>query len=392
MQANYERPILQAILTRLHESRSKIQILSGARQVGKTTIIQQALKKIKQPYLYSIAESGFTTQWIDQQWAISRSMIDLNPEGVVLVFDEIQKINNWSERIKRLFDEDTFQGKQIKVVLLGSSSLLLQRGLTESMAGRFEVIQISHWSFTECQSAFDMTLDEFIYFGGFPGACVYKNDEERFLSYIQESIIEPVVSRDILSQFIIHKPALLRELFRLGCEYSGQILSFNKMIGQMQDAGNTTTLAHYLNLLEQSSVVKGISKFTSEPLRLRQSSPKLQVYNTALQTGVSKKSFKQTMHDPELKGRLTESCIGAYLLSNTNAEVYYFRENNKEVDFVVKLKGQIIAIEVKSGKKMTCLSGLELFSKKFQTNSTLLVGTGGMPIDIFLKTPLEHFI
>lgn len=392
MYTNYERPVLQTILARLNEPRSKIQILSGARQVGKTTVIKQVLKKIKQPYLYSIAESGFTVDWIEQQWAILRSMVDSDSEEVVLVFDEIQKIDNWSERIKRLFDEDTFQNKKIKVVLLGSSSLLLQRGLTESMAGRFEVIQISHWPFAECQSAFGLTLDEFIYFGGFPGACIYKNDEERFLSYIQESIIEPVVTRDILSQYIIHKPALLRELFRLGCEYSGQILSFNKMIGQMQDAGNSTTLAHYLNLLEQSSVVKGISKFVSEPLRLRQSSPKLQVYNTALQTGISKKGFKQTMNDPELKGRLVESCIGAYLLSNTSAEIYYFRENNKEVDFIVKLKGRIIAIEVKSGKKRTCLSGLELFSKKFQTDSKLLVGTGGIPIDVFLKTPLEHFI
>jgi len=313
-------------------------------------------------------------------------------EGVVLVFDEIQKIDNWSERVKRLFDEDTFQNKNIKVVLLGSSSLLLQRGLTESMAGRFEIIPISHWSFSECQSAFDLTLDEFIYFGGYPGALAYKNDEKRFLSYINESIIEPVVSRDILSQFIIHKPALLRELFRLGCEYSGQILSFNKMIGQMQDAGNTTTLVHYLNLLEQSSVIKGISKFTNEPLRQRQSSPKLQVYNTALQTCVSQRSFEQTMNDPELRGRLTESCIGAYLISHTDADIYYFRENNKEVDFIVKLQGKVIAIEVKSGKKTTCLSGLELFNNKFQTSGKLLVGTGGIPIDVFLKTPLEHFI
>ena len=319
-------------------------------------------------------------------------MLHEYPAGAILVIDEIQKIANWSERVKRLWDEDTTQEKALKVVLLGSSSLLLHRGLTESMVGRYEVIHIPHWSFSECHAAFDLSLDEFIYFGAYPGSLIYRHDEDRFLSYIQDAIIEPVVTRDILSQFVVHKPALLRNLFYLGCEYSGQILSFNKMIGQMQDAGNTTTLAHYLTLLDQAGVLMGLNKFSLANIQQRKSSPKLQVYNNALMSGVLKAGFKQTMQDRELKGRLVESVIGSHLINDSKNEVYYWREDNKEVDFVVKVKGKLIAIEVKSGRKVMALPGLDIFRQKFSPESLLLVGTGGIDLETFLKTPLEHFV
>lgn len=384
----YERPIINTILNRLSEQ--KIQILLGARQVGKTTLIQQALKKVAIPFHYTIAESGFTTTWIEQQWSYARA---LGVSGSsILVIDEIQKIADWSERVKRLFDEDMISNRRLHVVLLGSSSLLLQKGLSESMAGRFEIIPISHWTFAECEAAFNVTLNEFIYFGGYPGALRYRNEKVRFHNYVHDSIIEPVVSRDILSQNVITKPALLRELFRLGSDYSSQILAFNKMLGQLQDAGNTTTLSHYLNLLDQAYVLKGIHKYTAEAVRQRQSSPKLQVYNTALQTATHKKPLNECMADPDVMGRLIESSIGAYILSNPNAKVFYWREDNQEVDFVVQIQGKTIAIEVKSGKKLKAIPGLELFSKKYGANAQLLVGTGGIPIDVFLKTPLEHFV
>jgi uncharacterized protein len=384
----YERPIIKAILSRLSEP--KIQILLGARQVGKTTLIQQALQKVISPSHYVIAESGYTTSWIEQQWTYARALAVSG--SAILVIDEIQKIGDWSERVKRLFDEDVISNRKVHVVLLGSSSLLLQKGLSESMAGRFEIIPISHWTFAECQDAFGLTLDEFIYFGGYPGALKYKDDESRFQSYLQDSIIEPVVSRDILSQHLITKPTLLRELFRLGCEYSSQILAFNKMLGQLQDAGNTTTLSHYLTLLDQTYVLKGIHKYSNEAVRQRQSSPKLQVYNTALQVATHKKTFYESMANSDFKGRLVESCIGAYILSNPKATVFYWREDNQEVDFVVQIQGKVIAIEVKSGKKLKAVPGLELFSQKYTVNAKLMVGTGGIPIDVFLKTPLEHFI
>lgn len=388
----FERPLLQLLRQRLSEPRDKMQILSGARQVGKTTLAIQAMAQFTQPYVHIIAESGFTTHWIDQQWAIARAKSLQHSNGAILIIDEIQKIENWSERVKRLWDEDTVNSRQLKVLLLGSSSLLLHRGLTESMAGRYEIIHVPHWSFAECQQAFNVTLDEYLYFGGYPGALGYRYDESRFLTYMQDSIIEPVVSRDILSQYVVHKPALLRQLFHLGCEYSGQILSYNKMLGQMQDAGNTTTLAHYLQLLEQSGVLTGLNKFSSEEVRQRKSSPKLQVYNTALMTSAHNIGFSATINNPELKGRLVESAVGASLLMDPKIEISYWRENNLEVDFIVKFKEKLIAIEVKSGRRITSLSGITAFVKAFSPSNTLLVGTGGIPIETFLTTPLLHFL
>lgn len=392
MSALFERTMLKTLVQRLLEPRDKIQILSGARQVGKTTIAIQALKKLSQPCVHVIAESGFTTHWIDQQWALARARSLEHPNGAVLVIDEIQKINNWSERVKRLWDEDAITAKPLKVLLLGSSSLLLHRGLTESMAGRYEVIPVPHWSFAECHSAFDMSLDEYLYFGGYPGAVIYRNDENRFLSYMQDAIIEPVVTRDILSQFIVHKPALLRQLFHLGCLYSGQILAYNKIVGQLQDAGNTTTLAHYLTLLDQAGVLTGLPKFANAQVRRRQSPPKFQVYNTALMTSVHNIGFAATLNNPELKGRLIESAIGATLLMDPESEVFYWRENNKEVDFIVKRKEKLISIEVKSGTSTPNLSGMTSFENQFHPTNMLLIGAGGIPIDMFLKTPLSQFI
>ncbi len=388
----FERPISKILITRMNEPRHKMQILIGARQVGKTTLTIHALKKIDQPYIYVIAESGYTVNWLDQQWSAARALSLQNLNGAVLVIDEIQKIENWSERVKRLWDEDTTQSKHLKVVLLGSSSLLLHRGLSESMAGRFEIIPVPHWSFAECEEAFGVTIDEYLYFGAYPGALAYIQDEERFLAYMQDSIIEPVITRDILSQCIVHKPALLRQLFHLGCNYSGQILSYNKMLGQMQDAGNTTTLSHYLTLLEQAGVLCGLHKFCAQEVRLRQSSPKLQVYNTALMTGSDHKNFKAVMNDSKLKGRLVESAVGASLLMDAKAHVYYWRENNQEVDFIVKSKGKLIAIEVKSAEKSLKLDGMQAFAKNYHPDCKLLVGSNGVQLELFLKTPLNNFL
>lgn len=388
----FERPISKTLIARMKEPRHKMQILIGARQVGKTTLTIHALKTIGQPYIYVIAESGYTVNWLDQQWSAARALSAQNSADVILVIDEIQKIENWSERIKRLWDEDTTQNKRLKVVLLGSLSLLLHRGLSESMAGRFEIIPVPHWSFAECQEAFGVTIDEYLYFGAYPGALTYIRDEERFLAYMQDSIIEPVITRDILSQCIVHKPALLRQLFHLGCNYSGQILSYNKMLGQMQDAGNTTTLSHYLTLFEQTGVLCGLHKFCGQEIRLRQSSPKLQVYNTALMTGSNHKNFETILNDSKIKGRFVESAVGASLLMDTKSQVYYWRENNYEVDFVVKSKGKLIAIEVKSAEKFEKLDGMEVFTKNYHPDCKILIGGNGISLELFLKTPLNDFL
>lgn len=274
----YSRPIYKSLLSRLKEPRKFLQVLAGPRQVGKTTLIRQVIDTLKVPSHYASADEPTlkSAVWIEQQWEIGRlnAMKSGKKEEALLVLDEVQKVSGWSEIVKRLWDEDTANKTQLKVVLLGSSPLLIHRGLTESLAGRFEIIPITHWSFSEMKDAFGWNVEQFIYFGGYPGAAGLIDDQERWSRYIIDSLIETTISRDILLMTRVDKPALIRRLFLLGCDYSGQILSYQKMLGQLQDAGNTTTLAHYLELLAGAGMLTGLQKFAGKQIKQRGTSPK----------------------------------------------------------------------------------------------------------------------
>lgn len=311
-----------------------------------------------------------------------------------MVVDEIQKINNWSEIVKKLWDEDTRNNLQIKVVLLGSSRLLLQQGLTESLAGRFETTYLGHWSFSEMQAAFGVSAEQYVWFGGYPGAAILMNDEDRWKKYVNDALIETSISKDILMLTRVDKPALLRKLFEIGCLYSGQILSYTKMVGQLQDAGNTTTLAHYLQLLDTAGLLTGIEKYTGEPLRQRSSSPKFQVHNTALITAQQADILKDIRIKPALWGRWVEAAIGAHFVNHQHSEeytVHYWRHRNDEIDFVLERKGKLLGIEVKSGATQKA-SGMTAFKKQFQPDKVLLVGNSGIPWQELLKIrPSELF-
>lgn len=390
----YKRPISSNLHTRLTESRRFMQVLAGPRQVGKTMLVQQVLASINLPSHYASADEP-TLQartWIEQQWELGRLR---SKDGAILVLDEIQKIPGWSEVVKRLWDEDTRTGTPLKIVILGSSPLLIQKGLTESLAGRFEMIPVPHWSFSEMQDAFGFTVDQYIYFGGYPGAAGLISDEKRWIRYIIDSLVETTISRDILLLTRVDKPALLRRLFLLGCEYSGQILSFQKMLGQLQDAGNTTTLAHYLELLAGAGMLTGIPKFAGKRILQRASSPKFRVLNTALMSVQSNRSFEAARTDLDFWGRLVESAIGAHLLNSaagTGIEVFYWRERNREVDFILRHGDRVAAIEVKSGQSKTVLPGIGEFSRAFAPQRKLLVGGQGIPIEDFLKAPAVEWI
>lgn len=304
--------------------------------------------------------------------------------------DEIQKVSGWSETVKRLWDEDTASGHQLKVLLLGSSPLLMKAGLTESLAGRFEIVPITHWSYGEMREGFGYELDQYLVFGGYPGAAELINDAPRWKRYILDSLVETTISRDILLMTRVHKPELLRRLFELGCHYSGQVLSYQKMLGQLQDAGNTTTLAHYLDLLGKSGLVLGLSKYAGEQFRRRASSPKLLVLNTALMTASLPVPPGKIREDAELWGRLVETAVGAHLANASPVEdigVYYWRERNREVDFVLERGETIAAIEVKSTAKRTFLPGVAEFCRQFDVKRKILVGGQGIPLDEFLLTP-----
>jgi predicted AAA+ superfamily ATPase len=389
------RHVFAKMLQRLSEPRRFIQILSGPRQVGKTTLAQQLIEALHFPSHYASADSPVLQHqvWIEQQWQLAR--LKAAEGAALLVLDEIQKIPNWSGIVKTHWDEDTHSSLPLKVMLLGSSPLLMQRGLAESLAGRFEQVPLSHWSFAEMQEAFGWDLNRYIYFGGYPGAASLIGEPGRWLQYVLESLIETTISRDIVLMTRIDKPALLRRLFQLACNYTGQVLSFQKMTGQLQDAGNTTTLAHYLELLSGAGFVAGLQKFTGERSLLRASSPKLLVLNTALASAVSGRSFDEAVGDREFWGRMVESAVGAHLWNSAaplHAEVLYWRERNREVDFILRSGNTLVALEVKSGSARQTHAGMAEFRKRYPDSRPLLVGAGGIPIEEFLKTPIQHWL
>ena len=393
-----KREISTQLLKRLQEPRRFIQVLLGPRQVGKTTLALQIAEEIKKPSHYISADLATlqSAAWIQQQWEVARNKVE-SVHGAVLIIDEVQKIGHWSDTIKSLWDQDTRNHMNLSVMILGSSPWLMQKGLSESLAGRFEMIPVMHWSYREMHHHFGWNLDKYIYFGGYPGAAalVDENDPSRWKNYINESLIETTISRDILLMTQVNKPALLRRLFQLGCNYSGQILSYSKMLGELQDSGNTTTLAHYLELLSGAGLLDGIQKFAKQRLRQKASSPKFSVYNTALMAAQSEKTFEQARKDRIFWGRLIESSIGAYLLNSvrgTQMEGFYWREGDKEVDYVLKKGDFITAIEVKSGQEFINRPGIDLFVSQFNPDRILLIGEQGISLEKFFLTPLSNFI
>ena len=393
----YHRQLFPALVARLREPKRFIQVLSGPRQVGKTMLARQALEALALPSLYASADDPTLKDraWIAQQWEIGRLRCREGRGDALLVLDEIQKIPGWSETVKRLWDEDSAAGSGPKALLLGSAPLLVRDGLTESLAGRFEVIHAPHWSYAEIRDAFGWDVDRFVYFGGYPGAAPLAGDRVRWARYVAESLIETTVSRDILLLKRVDKPALLRRLFHLGCDYSGQVLAYQKMLGQLQDAGNTTTLAHYLDLLGGAGLLAGLPKFSGRRVLQRASSPKLQVLNPALATALSPESFDEARADGERWGRLVESAVGAHLLNGaagTDVGVHYWRDRNREVDFVLTRGDAVAAIEVKSGRRPDRLPGMEAFLKSYPHARPLLVGAGGIPVEEFLLAPPGEWV
>ncbi len=393
----YKRKLFKDIVKRLNEPRQFIQVIAGPRQTGKTTLIRQVLEEVGIPHHYAPADDApdRSKTWLRQQWEVARLKIKTakSPKGFILVLDEIQKINDWTETVKKNWDDDTWKNVPIKLVILGSAPLLLQQGLTESLGGRFEKIRVSHWPFEEMKDAFGFSLEQFIYFGGYPGAAPLIPDQQRWRNYVKDALIETTISRDVLMMARVDKPALLRQLFEVGSLYSGQILSFTKMIGQLQDAGNTTTLSHYLKLLSGAGMLAGIGIYSGSTVRKKMSIPKYQVLNNALISAQTGKTFEESRANPELWGRFVESAVGAYLLNSTEGtpiKVYYWRDRKQEVDFVLEKGNRLIAIEVKNTRKKEKLPGINSFLSAFPDTRPLLVGTGGLPVVKSRLTPFSN--
>ena len=421
----FERQYKKTFLGRFSEPSERIIVVTGPRQCGKTTALLQALQGCNSPHLYVPVDQpdfyieGITSrnvlsdandrselpessrisrpdaEWLVRVWELARLEARRSDSGYILGIDEIQKIPNWSEVVKGLWDADRREGLQMHVVLLGSAPLVIQKGVSDSLAGRFEVIQLNHWSFAEMAAAFDFNLDQYIYFGGYPGGASLIADEERWRNYILNSLAKASIERDILAIQKIEKPILMKHLFELASVFSGRELSYNKMLGPLQDAGNTTTLARYLDLLSEVKLVTGLQKFSVNKI-LRSSSPKLNVNNTALMSSGSGYTFDEAVADRTFWGRLVESAVGAHLLNTRSsyANLFYWRKNNYEVDFVLVRGKRISLIEVKSGSSPISSKGFSEFEKQFATpdRSISRVSIGGSSTELaqFLATPVSE--
>ena len=395
----FARPQAALLLRRLRdEPRRFLQIVAGPRQVGKTTLAKQVAEQSGLPRRIASADAPDMRgpQWIAEQWQQARQLLGGDVREALLVLDEVQKVPDWSSAVKWLWDEDAAGGLGLKVVLTGSSPLLVARGLRESLAGRFEVLRLPHWSFSEMRAAFGWTLEQFLFYGDYPGAVPLISGPERWASYIREGLVETSISRDVLLMQRVDKPALLHRLFDLGCIHSGQILSYNKMLGQLQDPGNTVTLAHYLELLSGTGLLAGLQQYSAAAVRQRASSPKLQVFNTALLSARAKRGdLAAGRADRAWWGRLTEAAVGAHLVNQAAAgdcEVFYWRHSPHEVDFVVRREPALAAIEVKSGRPRPAGSGMQRFRERFRPTHALWVGGDGIELEEFLSEPVAHWL
>ncbi len=391
----FERPVVGEIRAALERKLPLLQVLVGPRQVGKTTAASQVESQLGWPSVVASADAALPhpPEWIETQWRLAHAKAASTRKRVLLVLDEIQKVPGWSEVIKRLWDEELANGGKVRPLLLGSSALLVQRGLTESLAGRFYLHRCTHWSWPECRAAFDWTLDQRIYFGGYPGAATLVEEEGIWRRYVNDSLIETVLARDVLQMQPITKPTLLRHLFALAAHFPAQMFSYNKMLGQLTDAGNTVTLANYLRLLETAFLASALELFSKGQARKRGSSPKLVLWNNALVSATVLKTFEQAFADGSWWGRLVENAVGAHLLNGLHGSAWsvtYWRDANAEVDFVVSQGAQDWALEVKSGRGGK-VSGMAAFRSRYPKATVWLIGAMGIKLEEFFSRPAPEW-
>lgn len=356
-----------------------LQVVTGPRQVGKTTIALQIQERWQGQAIYETADQPHTpgVEWITAHWKNARQAPLKAGKDTLLILDEVQKIPHWSDAVKMLSDEDRRTGARMRVLLLGSSALLVQKGLTESLAGRFELHRHMQWSFKECRDCFDLTLEEFILFGGYPGALLLRNDDVRWSRFIRDSLIETVIGKDVLLMSPVQKPALLRQAFGMACSHPAEILSYQKMLGQLSDAGNTVTIAHYFNLLAAAYLMAPLQRWSGNRIRQRGSIPKIILRDNSLITALAPGVAKRGQIDPAWRGRLVENAVGAALVAmaeREGGEVFYWRDRQDEVDFVFRHGSKIIGIEVKSGQDSGLPDGMASFKRRYAGANMMIVG------------------
>jgi len=352
-----------------------IQVFIGPRQIGKTTAAD-ALADARHTVFFSAdAPAPPAVSLIEEQWARARA---ISTDERTLVLDEVQKIPGWSEVVKKLWDEDKRSKINLRVALLGSSALLIEKGLAESLTGRVEVNFFPHWTYSEVRQLAAVSVKQFAYLGGYPKAYSFGDDTERAISYIEQSIIEPTLGRDILSLHAVDKPALLRQLFWYVSKLPARIISFDKILGALQDRGNSATISHYAELLRLAFLVVPIFKFSAKVHRTKKSLPKWIFPNSAL--------LIHTKATDEEWGFLVENLVGGHILNISyglpRVELMYWRDGDYEIDFVIEQNSEaLFALEVKSNR-----------SKKMPSSAMLEKAGLRCPIGIVNEENLESFL
>lgn len=392
----YQRRHLNILKSRMAEPRRRMQIVMGPRQVGKSTLVGQFTEGISVPFDFFAADgvNRFDSSWIPNKWQQVRMRMDIHSEQEhILIIDEVQKIRGWSEQVKKEWDEDSRSHRNLKVILLGSSRLLLQKGLEESLEGRFETIKMGYWDWQEMHEAFGFSMDEYVYFGGFPGLAPDIQDEDRWRNLMEDSIISPILTRDILEIEEIRNPALLRQVFELACTESAKELSLTKMQGTM-NSGTVPTIKNYLDILNKSMIVQPLQNYSPSRVKEKQSVPKMQVFNNAFRNRFGTFSFDEARVDPAEWGRLVESAVGAHLANRAmtdDYELFYWRnERRQECDYVLRKGQALVAIEVKSGSVDKTV-GFEKFKEQFadKVTAAFIVGPHALPLDDFFIMDLK---
>ncbi len=392
----YQRRHLNILKSRMAEPRRRMQIVMGPRQVGKSTLVGQFTEATSVPFDFFAADSvnRFDSSWIPNKWQQVRMRMDIHSEQEhILIIDEVQKIRGWSEQVKKEWDEDSRSHRNLKVILLGSSRLLSQKGLEESLEGRFETIKMGYWDWQEMHEAFGFSMDEYVYFGGFPGLAPYIQDEDRWRNLMEDSIISPILTRDILEIEEIRNPALLRQVFELACIESAKELSLTKMQGTM-NSGTVPTIKNYLDILNKSMIVQPLQNYSPSRVKEKQSVPKMQVFNNAFRNRFGTFSFDEARVDPAEWGRLVESAVGAHLANRAmtdDYELFYWRnERRQECDYVLRKGQALVAIEVKSGSVDKTV-GFEKFKEQFadKVTAAFIVGPQALPLEDFFIMDLK---
>ena len=373
-----------------------MQIVMGPRQVGKSTLVGQFTEGTSVPFDFFAADNvnRFDTSWIPNKWQQARMRMDIHSEQEhILIIDEVQKIKGWSEQVKKEWDEDSRNHRNLKVILLGSSRLLLQKGLEESLEGRFETIKMGYWDWQEMHDAFGFSMDEYVYFGGFPGLAPDIQDEDRWRNLMEDSIISPILTRDILEIEEIRNPALLRLVFELACTESAKELSLTKMQGTM-NSGTVPTIKNYLDILSKSMTVQPLQNYSPSRVKEKQSVPKMQVFNNAFRNRFGTFSLDEARVDPAEWGRQVESAVGAHLANRAmtdDYELFYWRnERRQKCDYVLRKGQSLAAIEVKSGSVDKTV-GFEKFKEQFADKITaaFIVGPQALPLEDFFVMDLK---